>query len=181
VKKVTVWVATFAFLAVGAAMFLSSPTQRAQAQSGSLSFHGLIEDQLLVPDLLLRTGDDWGGYIEGYLGDEFLPGKVSGNDGTVTWHRWVGMGKDGSMYFDFGGGNTFITVASQATFPNPPGMFPAGGMYHGAHKIASGTGRFAHASGNLLIRGPYIVWDLDKPLPQGRFDAEVTGNISGVQ
>jgi hypothetical protein len=180
-RRITIWAATFVFVVAAAAIFLCAPSQRAQAQPGSLSFHGLIEDQLLVSDLLLRPGDDWGGYIQGYLGDEFLQGKLSGNDGTVTGHRWVGMGKDGTMYFDFGNGNTFTTTATQGTFPNPPGQFPAGGMYQGAHKITAGTGRFAYASGNLFIRGPYLVWDLDKPLPQGRFNAEITGNISGVQ
>jgi hypothetical protein len=53
-------------------------------------------------------------------------------------------------------------------------------MYQGAQKIASGTGRFAGATGNLLVKGPFLVWDLDKEIPQGRFNAEISGNICGV-
>ncbi|HEY3442380.1 MAG TPA: hypothetical protein VGK29_16605 [Paludibaculum sp.] len=168
------------------AIFLPLPGQQAQAQQKCPSFQALAQEQLLNPELLLRTEDIWGGPVHGYLGDEPLHGRTSGNDGTVTWHKWVGMGKGGTLYFDFGmdsagNHNTFTTVATQGTFPNPPGQFPAGGMYQGAHKITSGTGRFLHATGNLFVKGPYVVWDLDKELPQGRFNAEVSGNVCGVQ
>jgi len=165
---------------------LLCPAPSLQAQQNCPSFHALLQYQLLNFDLLLRPGDDWGGYFYGYLGQEFLHGNGSGNDGTVTWHQHIGMGKGGSQFFDFGydndgNHNTFTTFSTQGTFPNPPGQFPVGGTYQGAHKIAAGTGRFANASGNLFIKGPYVVWDLDKALPQGRFNAEITGNICGVE
>jgi hypothetical protein len=170
----------FLALAVATALCLCVPSPNAQAQQNCPSFHGLLQYQLLNPNLLFRDGDDWGGFITAYLGEEVLQGVGSGNDGAVTWHPHVGMGKDGSYFFDFGDGNTFTTTAKQGTFPNPPGHFPAGGMYQGTHKIASGTGRFTGATGNLLVRGPYLVWDLDKEVPQGRFNAEISGNICGV-
>ena len=172
-----IFVCTLAALAV----FVPAASERAQAEPGSLSFHALSQQQLFVPEFLLRPSDNWGGPIQAYLGNELLQGKASGNDGTVTWHPHSGMGKNGSTYFDFGNGNTFTTIATQGTFPNPPGQFPVGGSYQGAHKIVSGTGRFEHASGNLFMKGPYIVWGLENPLPQGRFNAEITGNISGVK
>ena len=180
-RRITASTLILACTVVGAVIFIAVPSQKAQADPGSLSFHALTEEQLLIPELLLRPTDDWGGYIQAYVGNELLQGKVSGNDGTVTWHSHMGMGKDGSSYFDFGNGDTFTTTATQATFPNPPGQFPVGGSYQGAHKIVAGTGRFEHASGNLFMKGPYIVWGLADPLPQGRFNAEITGNISGVR
>ena len=180
-RRTTFSILLFACTLAAVAIFVSASSERAQADPGSLSFHALSQEQLLVAEFLLRPNDDWGGPIQAYLGDELLQGKISGTDGDVRWHSHVGMGKDGSSYFDFGNGNTFTTIATQGTFPNPPGQFPVGGSYQGAHKIVSGTGRFANASGNLFMKGPYIVWGLQDPLPQGRFNSEITGNISGVK
>ncbi len=167
--------------AVGvAAFFLTAPGQHVQAQQNCPSFDALLQDQLLNFELLLRPGDVWGGYVHGYLGQEPLHGRMSGNDGNEVFRAHMGMGTGGSYFFDFGGGNTFTTFVTQATFPNPPGHFGIA-RYNGAQKITEGTGRFQYASGNLLVMGPAVVWDLDKELPQGRWNAEVTGNICGVE
>ncbi len=172
----------FVIVAVVAALFLHAPRLYAQAQENCLSFHVLIQADLSVPELLLREGDVWGGYAHGYLGLEPLHGRYSGNNGETLVHGRVGMGS-GSDYFDFGGGNTLTAVESHATFPSPPGLWPlgAGGLYRAADKIAAGTGRFQNASGNLSFSGPFVVWDLDKEIPQGRWAGEVVGNICGVQ
>ncbi len=169
-----------------AAIFLPAPTQHAQAQQNCPDFHAILQAKLPV-DVPLRPEDQgsWGGNIYGYLGQEPLVGIFSGNDGTDTWHNWVGMGKGGSYKFAFGplaNNNTFTIYATQATFPNPPGKFPVGGMYQAGWKIAEGTERFQNASGNLVAKGPYLAWTFDNWVTvEGRFNAEITGNICGVE
>lgn len=178
----TILALMFVCAVAAAAVFLTVPSQHAQAQQNCPSFRAILQAKLPV-DVPLRAEDEgsWGGNVYGYLGQEVLVGLFSGNDGNVSWQGWVGMGKGGSYKFQFGDGNTFTAVATQATFPNPPGKFPAGGVYQAAWKIAAGEGRFRYASGNLFTKGPYLVWDLDKPQPLGRFNAEITGNICGVE
>jgi len=171
------------FAAIVATLFLPAPGLH--AQQSCRDFHAIIQGRFpLEAPLPLREGDGWGGNIYGYLDQEPLVGIFSGNDGTVTWHKWVGMGKDGTYKFAFGplaNNNTFTIAANQATFPNPPGKFPLGGMYQSAWKIAEGTGRFQYASGNLRAKGPYLVWTEDNVNFFGRWNAEITGNICGVE
>ncbi len=181
-RRKTILALLFVCAVAFAAFFLPAPTQQVQAQQNCPSFHVLIQADLLVPELLLREGDVWGGYAHGYLGQDPLHGRYSGNNGETVVHGRVGMGS-GSDFFDFGGGNTLTAVETHATFPSPPGLWPlgAGGLYHAADKIAAGTGRFQNASGDLSFSGPFVVWDLDKELPQGRWAGEVIGNICGVE
>ncbi len=175
----------FAFCVGVATFFLTAPGQHAQAQQNCPDFRAIAQAKLPV-DTPLRPEDEgsWGGNVYGYLGQEMLVGIFSGNDGNVSWQGWVGMGKGGTYKFAFGplaDNNTFTVVATQATFPNPPGKFPVGGVYQAAWKITEGTGRFQDASGNLFAKGPYLAWDLDKPQVLGRFNAEISGNICGAQ
>ncbi len=175
----------FVFAVATAAVLLSALGQQALAQQNCQAFHAILQGRFpLEAPLPLREGDGWGGNIYGYLDQEPLVGIFSGNDGTVSWHQWVGMGKDGSYKFAFGplaNNNTFTIIATQATFPNPPGKFPLGGMYQAAWKIGEGTGRFQYASGNLHAKGPYLVWTEDNENFFGRWNAEITGNICGVE
>ena len=179
-RKRTIFALLFVCAVAAALIFLPLPVQ---SQQNCPSFRILIQAELLVPELLLREGDAWGGYIHGYLGQEPLHGRWSGNNGNIVNHAHVGLGHDGSELFDFGGGNTLTTVSAHSTFPNPPGLLPlgAGGLYQSAGKISGGTGRFQNASGNVFESGPWVAWDLDKELPQGRFNGQVTGNICGVE
>ncbi len=181
-------VLTLAVVLAAVIAILLQPTlgSRAQAQQNCPSFDMLIQAHFpLEPPLPLRDGDGWGGNAYAYLGLEPLVGLFSGNDGNVTSHGWVGMGKGGSYKFAFGTlaeNNTFTASATQATFPNPPGIFPAGGMYQAAWKITEGTGRFQNASGNLFTKGPYLVWTFDNWVTAaGRWNGEISGKICGVQ
>ncbi len=85
-----------------ACFLLAAHAPKVQAQQNCPSLHVLIHAKLLVPELLLREGDVWGGYAHGYLGQEALHGRYSGNNGATVGHGRVGMGR-GSDYFDFGG------------------------------------------------------------------------------
>lgn len=152
-RRMTVSVVIFVCTVAVAAIFLSTASQHVQAQQNCPSFHAILQGRFpLEAPLPLREGDGWGGNIYGYLDQEPLVGVYSGNDGTTTWHQWVGMGKGGTYKFAFGpiaDNNTFTILATQATFPNPPGKFPLGGMYHADWKISEGTGRFQYASGHM--------------------------------
>ena len=185
-RRKTVLALLFVGAVAAAALFLPAPGQHAQAQQNCPSFHAILQGYFpLEPPLPLREGDGWGGNIYGYLGEEPLVGIFSGNDGNTTWHKWVGMGKDGTYKFAFGAladNNTFTIAANQATFPNPPGKFFVGGMYQAGWKSAEGTGRFQNASGNLSAKGPYLAYSLDGGNTwAGRWNAEITGNICGVE
>ena len=184
--KLKMLVSVLGALAVTVATLLPLPTvgPKAQAQQSCLSFHALLQARLF-PDDLLRPDDAWGGDIAAYLGQEFLHGYASMNDGSETWRRWVGMGSETSNLYDFGNGNTLIVSSIHSTFPTPPGHGSSAttivGQYQASGKIMSGTGRFQNASGTLNISGPWLAYDLDKPLPHGRWNGEVNGNVCGVQ
>lgn len=177
---------TVVFIAAIVSFLIPALGSKAQAQQNCPSFQAILQGRFpLEAPLPLRDGDGWGGNVYGFLGDEPLVGIYSGDDGTVSWHKWVGMGKGGTYKFAFGpldNNNTFTIVATQATFPNPPGIFPSGGMYQANWKIAQGTGRFQYATGNMFAKGPYIVSTTDNwATVFGRWNAEITGNICGVQ
>ena len=57
------------------------------------------------------------------------------------------------------------------------------GRYKANARIVKGTGRFASASGHLDIGDPFILWpDANSPFGvYGRRNAEISGNICGVQ
>ena len=185
-RRKTILVMIFVIAAAIAAFLLPAAGPKAQAQQNCPSFHAILQAKLPV-DVPLRPEDvgSWGGNIYAYLDQEPLVGIFSGNDGETSWHRWVGMGKGGTYKFAFGplaDNNTFTIVATQATFPNPPGKFPIGGMYQAAWNIMEGTNRFQNASGNLFTKGPYLAWTFDNWVTvEGRFNAEITGNVCGVE
>jgi hypothetical protein len=128
----------------------------------------------------LRDGDVWGGEIWASLGgQELLFGQFAGNDGTDSWHGMTGMGKGGSYKYDFGAAGSFTTEVTNAVWPMPPSKILFGN-YQGAAKIVQGTGRFQSASGNILLAGPFLVWTFDGLNFEGRFNAEISGNVCNV-
>ena len=44
----------------------------------------------------------------------------------------------------------------------------------------AGTGRFANATGNITTDGPFVAWNLDAPIPSGRFNNTITGMLCSV-
>jgi len=84
--------------------------------------------------------------------------------------------------WDFGSKGTVTFVQqSPAIYQIPPGTVVFGN-YRVTFRITGGTGRFAQVSGTFSEIGPYMVW-FESPtdlLPQGRYNAEVSGTICGV-
>jgi len=165
------------------------PAPSAWAQSNCRAFRAICPASLPVA-VPLKDTDIWGGPVYGSLGgQELLFGLFSGNDGTDFWRGVggnIGQGKGGSYTFAFGPTDnpmkdSFTTYVTNAVFPIVPGKIGFG-SYQGAHKIVSGTGRFANASGNLLMVGPWLAW----PDPtswlgvSGRFNGEISGSICNV-
>jgi hypothetical protein len=177
-------------LAVGLLILLALAPS-AQAQSNCRAFRA-ISHATLPAALPLKEPDIWGGPVWGFLeGPELLIGLYSGNDGTDYWRGVggsIGQGKGGSCTFAFNPDaqgrfqDTFTTYVTNAVFPIVPGKIGLG-SYQGTHKIVSGTGRFASASGNLLMVGPWLVWpDPTSPFSglYGRYSAEISGFICNV-
>lgn len=138
----------------------------------------------------LNQGDVWGGGM--YLtlgGQEFLVGIFSGQDGTDVWNGQndrMGKGKGGAYTFAFNKqddgsyADSFTTAVTNAVFPNAPGKVGFG-YYQGAHKIASGTGRFRNASGELVVAGTYVVFPWAGGTAfGGRWNPDISGKICNV-
>jgi hypothetical protein len=138
------------------------------------------------------TLDVWGGPLSGVLGDGFLQGLLSGNDGVGTPKGSIGQGRGGSYTVAIGcptpvvPGNPYVCTdsftyeVSNAVWTQPPGF----GHYIGnTAKIVGGTGRFQFASGNLNVNGPFIAWpDGNSPFKlSGRWNPELSGQVCGVQ
>lgn len=174
----------FAFILLlvlsGTAVFLVAPAQTVQAQQACPQFHALIQAELF-PENPVREGDVWGGPVYAYIGEQVLIGRYSGNSGIPSSHGVSNTGVSGSDAFDFGNGDVFIATARHDSFPMPPSLVRVGGTYRAADKLTEGKGRFQNASGNLSVSGPFVLWDLDKPLPRGRWNGVVDGSICGIQ
>ena len=132
-----------------------------------------------------RPGDGWVGPIQLAVGgsDVFL-GKMSEYDGEPGPSNHTGQGRDtGSLYLDFGADGSLIIRYPHAVWPTLPKFAKAfTGTFHaqGSLDVSNGTGRFAHATGNITIDGPFLAWNLEQPLPSGRFNATLTGTICNV-
>jgi hypothetical protein len=134
--------------------------------------------------------DIWGGPLYGSLEGEVLLGIVSGNDGEETWRGAIGQGRGGTYTIGFGcAGDPYVCTDTltfevpNSVFPIPPSMIGLGRYNGNTARIVGGTGRFESASGNLDFTGTFIVWpDPNSPIGvSGRFNAELSGNICGVQ
>ncbi len=176
-RRKTILALIFVFAVAVTAFLVPALGPRAQAQQACTEFRAVGQATLPSPHPLLPT-DTWGGDVYGSLGGEFLSGIFSGNDGN-TWDHGVGStGKSGFYTFVFGS-DTF-TMEVHAAFRFAPGKVGLG-EYRGAAKIVQGTGRFENASGNLDWAGPFIVWTPDGENYYGRYNAEIRGNICGVE
>ncbi len=159
------------------------------AQNNCLAVRGLSQTHLLDfgnPDWEGGLpGVAWVGPVQLALGkDEVLIGKVSEYDGEPGPSNHTGQGRDtGFFYFDFGSAGTFTVRYTHAVWPTRPQFVAAfTGTFHaeGSVDVTVGTGRFAKATGNITSDGPFIAWNLDLPLPSGRFHNTITGRLCNV-
>lgn len=132
-----------------------------------------------------EPGYPWVGPVQLALGkNEALIGKVSEYDGDPGPSHHTGQGRDtGNFVFDFGADGRFIVRYSHAVWPVLPKFVGAYvGTFHteGSVDATAGTGRFVNATGHFTADGPFVAWNLDAPLPSGRFNNTITGMLCGV-
>ncbi len=170
------------------------------AQNGCVAFRAVTQAQVPT-DLTLNTpANVWGGGAYASLGapgaqkasnNEALFGAFSGQD-SATYTPGVdlrertfgGMATGGSYTFAFGDANAdpstyvdrFTVTLGRAVWNVGPGQ--SIGDYMASGTITSGSGRFASASGNLTIHGPF--W-FSNALGIGRWTPEVDGTICGMK
>jgi len=180
---------TFVFALAFAAIFLPVAGSTVQANASCKSFHAFVQGNLPTTNQFAPT-DTWGGPIFGNLGTEFLQGGLSGNDGTEYPHGPVSIFKGGEYKACLTSGaawggssdcsNSFTYKAEAVV------IWPAGkllGSYKATANVVKGTGRFASASGQLEIAGPFILWTDPNSVfgVSGRWNGEFNGRICGVQ
>ena len=178
-RKITMGL-IFAFAAAMAVLILPA---KVQAQDGCTKFQALVQGSLPSP-VPLVNGDTWGGPIYATLGGEILVGNLSGTE-EASFKGTIGMGRYTTYKVCFGPlgptqcDDSFTYQAKTAVWPVQPGKVGMGFYQANSAKIFEGTGRFQYASGNLTVAGPFMVWRLGTIM--GRWNAQITGNICGVQ
>ena len=168
-------------------LLLWPDSNEAQAQASCKSFDAL--GQLIIPTTNpLAIGHRWGGQIYIKMGDEYLQGLISGDDGTVVRQPNTGHGKDGLYIIGFNCvSGTPWTCTDTINLEVPNSIFgPAAPIYDqyqgNSAYFNGGTGRFQDAYGNVSFSGPYIVWNTGGTPPKtGRFNPELNGHICGIE
>jgi len=183
---------TLGLIAASAIALFFWPDHRSvQAQSGCKSFDALAQATLPTTRKLAST-DKWGGPLFAKLGDELLPyGILSGNDGDKVQHGNIAQGINGKYVIGFNcteptTENPYWSCTDKlnvevpiSVFDSPPPLF---GKYNGnTARVNGGTGRFANAYGNLNYSGSYTVWNTTPQVDKGRFNADISGNICGIE
>lgn len=105
------------------------------------------------------------------MGDEYLRGLISGEDGTVVRQPNTGHGRDGRTVIGFNCVPGMPTWTCAETIELAVPKFDLRSRcanlrtrYQGnSAYINGGTGRFEYATGNITISGPYIVWATGGP------------------
>jgi hypothetical protein len=161
---------------------------KTQAQAPCQSFDAI--GQMIIPTTNpLETGHRWGGQVYVKMGDEYLQGLISGDDGTVVRQPNTGHGQGGLEVLGFGcvPGTPHWTCTDTIYMEITNSIFgatvPAFEQYQGnSAYINGGTGRFENAYGNVSLNGAYIVWSTGSTPPfNGRFNPEINGHICGVE
>ncbi len=184
---------TFVFVLACTAIFLPVAGSHVQAQQNWQSckaFHAFVQGSLPTTNQFAPT-DTWGGPIFVNLDSGFLQGGLSGNDGTEYPHGPVSIFKGGEYKLcltsaSAWGGASDCLDSFTYKVPQAVVVWPAGnslGSYKATANIAQGTHRFASASGQLEIEGPFILWtDASSPFGvSGRWNGEFSGRVCGVQ
>ena len=164
-----------AFVTVVTLLVLTAPVTRAQDNCQAF--------QAIMP-MTLDINIGWSGPVYAVMGTEVLIGKWFTGVPAQTTCDAVSCQDTGSRSsIDFGGsglmnpGNTLTIELQTAQYP----VTDVYGTYRAVWKIVGGTGRFAQASGTAFEVGPFVVWDVDKAAPQGRYTGEVDGGICGAK
>jgi hypothetical protein len=165
-------------------------TNSTQAQEAPCTSFDALAQEVIPTSNPLETGHRWGGQIYVKMGEEYLQGYISGDDGTVVRQPNTGHGKDGLTVIGFNctPGTPHWECTDKIFISVPNSIFGATAPIYDRYQGNSayfngGTGRFEYATGNLTINGPYIVWNTPGgPTPRtGRFNPEINGRICGVQ
>ncbi len=174
---------------IAIALLFRADINSVQAQAPCQSFEAL--GQMIIPTQQpLETGHRWGGQIYIKMGDEYLQGLISGDDGQVVRQPNTGHGRGGLYIIGFNctAGTPHWTCAETIRIAVPNSIFgptaPIYDQYQGnSAYFDGGTGRFEYATGNITLNGPYIVWNTPGgPTPRtGRFNPELKGHICGVE
>lgn len=132
-----------------------------------------------------RPDDAWVGPVQLAVGSEdVFVGKLSEYDGEPGPSQHTGQGRDtGSIYLDFGADGSLVARYPHAVWPTLPKFGAAfTGTFHGEATVdvSNGMGRFANATGKIVMDGPFLAWNLDQPAPSGRFNATLTGTLCNV-
>ena len=177
--------------AIAVTVIIWSSTGTTQAQNACMSFDAI--GQLIIPTTNpLVAGNRWGGNLYVKMGDEYLQGLISGDDGFTVRKPNLGHATGGlyTIGFDCVGpapGSTVWTCTDTIKIVVPNSIFGPGApifdQYQGnSAYFDGGTGRFASATGDITFRGPYIVWNTGGTPPRtGRFNPELNGQICGVE
>lgn len=192
-KRKNVVALTLMFLLAAGAFLLFVPGPQASAQQNCTEIRALLQLTLPSSYMLAPATDVWGGPAFATLGGEPLVGGISGNDGEGFRH-----GARGGQYQVYlcstnlypkalelppACQDSFTYEVPTSVFGSIPGKAGLGKYQGNTAKIISGTGKFADASGNLNVAGPYIVWEDSNSLfgVSGRGNLELSGKICGVQ
>jgi hypothetical protein len=138
--------------AITIALAFGAQTVSVRAQSPCRSFEAI--GQMLIPTTKpLETGHRWGGDIYIKMGNEYLQGLISGEDGEVVRQPNTGHGSDGLYLIGFGcvAGTPHWTCTDTIRITVPNSIFgptaPIYDQYQGnSAYFDGGTGRFAAAA-----------------------------------
>lgn len=176
-------------------LIISINTGSTHAQDSCKTFDAI--GQLIIPTTNpLVAGNKWGGNVYVKMGDEYLQGLISGDDGLTVRKHNLGHATGGLYTIGFNcvapaPGQTVWTCTDTIKLEVPNSIFGPGApifdQYQGnSGYFDGGTGRFASATGDITFSGPYIVWNTGLVPPAGpprtgRFNPELNGNICGVE
>jgi len=164
-RRVSIVALTFVFVLAFALVLPTVPGSEAKANQKCKVLHGFLQGGLPTPNQFAPT-DTWGGPVFVNLEDAFLQGGLSGNDGTEYLRGPGSIFKGGEYKLCLTSAPAWSGAADcsdSLTYKVPQAVviWPAGnslGSYKAIANVVKGTNRFASASGQLEIQGPFILW-----------------------
>ncbi len=156
------------------------PNAQAAAKGLNLTVSGTLYGNL--------AADGWRANVNFLIGNELLPATIldQGVEGK-HWHDnspasggWSGNEHWVVTFYDPQVGGFELDAHYQASPSSAPGLF----TLHETGSIVNGTGRFARASGQISIQGPFTVPLGAVPAPDERqlfWISEIHGSIQGME